>query len=161
MLFVCVIAINPYRFAISQETHGIQNRASIDKMRDRDLQPEKIMDAVKVHQGMNDGEAGAGYGYFTFKLSKRIGSTGIVFANDIASESLQQIEMKCRSANITNIRTVLGTLDDPLFPNNDLDMVIVFDCLFEFSQPVEWMRNTKKYLKNYTKNTSLTEMKNS
>jgi hypothetical protein len=33
-------------------------------MRDRDLQPEKIMDVIKLHQGMIVGEAGASYGYY-------------------------------------------------------------------------------------------------
>ncbi len=147
LICACVIASVSHRSATGKETHGIQSTEAIDKMRDRDLQPERIMDAIKLDKGMIVGEAGAGYGYFTFKMSKRVGSTGIVFANDIDPAVLQNIKDRCRSEKVTNIQTVLGKIDDPMFPNNNLDMVVVFDCLFEFSQPAEWMQNTKKYLK--------------
>lgn len=69
------------------------------------------------------------------------------FANDIDKNALTQIEDRCKAEKITNISTVLGAVEDPLFPEKDLDMVVVFDCLFEFSQPAGWMRNTRKYLK--------------
>jgi ubiquinone/menaquinone biosynthesis C-methylase UbiE len=132
---------------MSQVDQGRQNTEAIDKMRDRDQQPEKVMDVIKLHQGMIVGEAGASYGYFTFKMSERVGNTGIVYANDIDPAALRLIEERCQLEKITNIKTVLGAVDNPLFPKNSLDMVVVFDCLFEFSQPVKWMQNTRKYLK--------------
>ena len=105
------------------------------------------MDAVKLKSGMIVGEAGAGYGYFTMYLSNRVGDKGIVYANDISPSSLQEIRIRCESGKIANIRTVAGAIDDPLFPEKNMDMVIVFDCFFEFSQPGVWMKNTRKYLK--------------
>jgi arsenite methyltransferase len=132
---------------LCQETHGLGSHDAIDKMRDRDLQPEKILDVVKMHDGMKTGEAGASYGYFTFKMSGRVGNKGVVYANDIDKNALMQIEERCQAENIANIKTVLGAVEDPLFPEKDLDMVVVFDCLFEFSEPAGWMRNTRKYLK--------------
>jgi ubiquinone/menaquinone biosynthesis C-methylase UbiE len=132
---------------LCQEKHGIGNHDAIDKMRDRDLQPERILDVIKLRDGMKAGEAGASYGYFTFKMSRRVGNKGIVYANDIDKNALTQIEEKCKAEIIANVRTVLGAVEDPLFPEKDLDMVVVFDCLFEFSAPAEWMRNTRKYIK--------------
>ena len=38
--------------------------------------PEKIMDAIGVKPGMRVGEAGAGEGYFTFPLARRVGPGG-------------------------------------------------------------------------------------
>ena len=132
---------------LCQETHGLGGHDAIDKMRDRDLRPEKILDVIKLREGMKAGEAGASYGYFTFKMSKRVGNKGIVYANDIDKNALTQIEDRCKAEKITNISTVLGAVEDPLFPEKDLDMVVVFDCLFEFSEPAGWMRNTRQYLK--------------
>lgn len=133
---------------LSSQVHGNTDRGSIDKMRDIELQPEMIMDAIKLKSGMIVGEAGAGYGYFTLYLSKRVGDNGLVYANDIDPASLQEIRIRCESGRIANIRTVPGTYDDPLFPVKNIDMVIVFDCFFEFSQPAAWMKNTRKYLKH-------------
>jgi len=147
ILFVCAIVMITFIPAISQVQHGRENNETIDKMRDRDLQPEKIMDIIGLHQGMIVGEAGASCGYFTFKMSQRVGNGGIVYANDIDSAALRLIEGKCESEKITNIKTVLGAVEDPLYPVNNLDMVVVFDCLFEFSQPAKWMQNARKHLK--------------
>jgi len=138
----------PFSSSICQTKEKGKNLSieEINKLRDIEQQPEKVMDVIKLRQGMKIGEAGASYGYFTFKLSARVGNTGIVYANDIAPSALDKIERKCKSDKITNIKTVLGIEDDPLFPNKNLDMIVVFDCLFEFSKPMEWMLNSKKYL---------------
>jgi len=136
-----------FGLAISQVRYDLKKMEAIDKMRDRDLQPEKVMDAINLKQGMIVGEAGASYGYFTLWMSKRVGNKGIVYANDIDAAVLGLLVERCKSENITNIKTVLGSEDDPFYPTDDLDMVVVFDCLFEFSQPLQWMRKTRKYLK--------------
>ena len=137
----------PISIGPAQDSHGSGSREAIDRMRDRDLQPEKIMDVIKLRQGMKVGEAGASYGYFTFKMSRRVGETGLIFANDIDPEALMTIEKECASKKITNIKTVLGAVDDPLFPDKELDQIVVFDCLFEFTEQAQWMRNARKYLK--------------
>jgi ubiquinone/menaquinone biosynthesis C-methylase UbiE len=131
---------------LSQEGHGSTGRDAIDKMRDRDLQPEKVLDAIDLRVDMKTGEAGASYGYFTFKMSTRVGNKGFVYANDIDPKALAQIDDRCKTEKIANIKTVLGSVEDPLFPERDLDMIVVFDCLFEFSKPAGWLRNTRKYL---------------
>ena len=59
--------------------------------RDSWQQPEKIMDVVGIKEGMIIGEAGAGKGYFTFYLSKRVGKSGKVYANDIKKDVLEKI----------------------------------------------------------------------
>jgi ubiquinone/menaquinone biosynthesis C-methylase UbiE len=124
-----------------------QNQGNIDRLRDREQQPGKVMDVIGLRPGMVVGEAGAGSGYFTFKMSRLVGENGLVYANDILPAVLQSIDRKCKTDGITNVRPVLGTEVDPRFPVGNLEMIIVFDCLFEFSQPVTWMRNAAKYLK--------------
>jgi predicted methyltransferase len=142
-----LMAASLFGTVFGQEGHGGANREAIDRMRDRDLQPEKIMDAVGLKPGMTVGEAGSSYGYFTYKMSRRVGSAGIVYANDIDAAALGLIEKTCAAEKIANIKTVLGALDDPLFPKRDLDMIVVFDCLFEFAKQAAWMRKAKTYLK--------------
>jgi len=63
--------------------------------RDKDHQPERVMDVVGVKPGMIIGEVGAGSGYFTFKLAKRVEESGHVFANDISSSALRSLGEKC------------------------------------------------------------------
>jgi arsenite methyltransferase len=109
--------------------------------------PEKIMDAVGVKPGMVIGEPGAGTGYLTFHLSKRVGPKGKVYANDISKSSLGVIKDRAQKEGIKNIEIVMGKIDDPKFPSKKLDMVIMVYVLHMLDRPVEFMKSIKKYMK--------------
>jgi ubiquinone/menaquinone biosynthesis C-methylase UbiE len=115
--------------------------------RDALMQPEKLMDAICVKPGMVIGEGGAGEGYFTFKLARRVGNTGKIYANDIVERVLGVIERRCEREGITNITTILGEVEDPLFPKGELDMVIMVMAFHDFEKPVEWLKNVKPCMK--------------
>lgn len=115
--------------------------------RDARLQPERVMDAVGVRPGMVIGEAGAGRGYFTFKLARRVGESGTVYANDIDKDVLDEVEDRCRTEGIQNIHTILGEVEDPLFPVGALDMAFLVYALHDFDEPVAFLENLERYLK--------------
>jgi ubiquinone/menaquinone biosynthesis C-methylase UbiE len=115
--------------------------------RDRLMQPEKLMDSIGVKKGMVIGEGGAGRGYFTFKLAQRVGPEGHIYANDIDRSALDSIQRQCRQDGISNISTILGEVDDPLFPEAELDMVFMIAAFHDFARPVAWLENVKSSLK--------------
>ena len=122
---------------------------SFDRDADRETwqPPEKVMDAAGVREGMRIGEAGAGDGYLTFPLAKRVGDRGIVYANEISESDLETISDRARREGVDNIVTVLGEIEDPLFPEKDLDMVIMVYVLHHLDRPVEFLQNLDDYLK--------------
>ena len=115
--------------------------------RDKLMQPELIMDTIGVKAGMVIGEIGAGEGYFTFKLAARVGPEGKIYANDIKKSALGRIQEKCEDENITNIEVIIGETADPLFPDNDLDMIVMMMVYHDLEDPYHLIQNTKKYLK--------------
>lgn len=125
----------------------IQSIAGDERDRDQWQQPEKVMDSVGVKPGMVIGEAGAGRGYFTFKLAKRVGDTGKIFANEIVERHLQYIDDRCRREGIQNIETVLGEIEDPIFPKGKLDMVFMVYVFHHLDRPIEFLRNIVPSLK--------------
>jgi ubiquinone/menaquinone biosynthesis C-methylase UbiE len=118
-----------------------------NSQRDSWQQPEKIMDSLGIRPGMVIGEAGAGQGYFTFHLAKRVGETGKVYANDIDRRALRRIEERCREEGVHTITTVIGKVDDPIFPHGKLDAVVMMTAFHDFEKPVEWMKNVIPCLK--------------
>ena len=108
--------------------------------------PDKIMDSIGVKEGMEIGEVGVGQGYLTFHLADRVGDTGKIYANEIDAQSLKIIETRIISDNIQNIETVLGEVQDPLFPKKDLDMIVMVYVLHCLDKPTEFMGNLEKYL---------------
>ena len=111
------------------------------------LDIERAMDAVGVAPGMVVGEAGAGDGYLTLPLARRVGEAGAVYANDISQRALDRLQSNARREQLGNIHVVEGDIDDPRFPRRDLELVVVVHAFHDFSQPVEWLRNVRKYLR--------------
>ncbi len=112
-----------------------------------DLDIERAMDAAGVGAGMIVGEAGAGEGYFTLPMARRVGSGGAVYANDISRHALDSLAANAKRERFSNVQTVEGTVDDPLFPRQDLELVVVVHAFHDFSRPVDWLVNARKYLR--------------
>jgi ubiquinone/menaquinone biosynthesis C-methylase UbiE len=121
--------------------------ANDESYRDSWQQSEKVMDVIGVKPGMVIGEPGAGEGYFTFKLSRRVGDTGKIYANDIGKRKLEKIKDRCKDEGINNIETILGKVEDPLFPKGVMDMVIMVYVFHELDKPVEFLKNIKPSMK--------------
>ena len=105
------------------------------------------MDTIGLTPGMVVGEAGAGDGYFTLPMARRVGTTGFVFANDISRRALAELAERSERQGLKNIQTVVGAIDDPQFPRRDLELVVIVHAFHDFSEPVRWLENARKYLK--------------
>ena len=112
-----------------------------------DFDIEVAMDIMKIEPGMIIGEAGAGRGFFTFPMAERVGEKGMIYANDIKNSALEYIRNSVARKSILNINTVLGEVADPLFPRDDLEMVVIVHAFHDFSQPAEWLKNLRKYIR--------------
>ena len=51
-------------------------------------EPDVALDAIKLATGSTVADVGAGSGYMTVRMAKRVGPTGKVYANDIQPEML-------------------------------------------------------------------------
>ncbi len=115
--------------------------------RDSSDEPEKVMEVTGVKPGMVIGEIGAGRGYFTFWLSRGVGEKGKVYANDIDRSALASIERTCAEEKVTNVETILGTVDDPRFPRGSLDRVFMVNAFHDLERPLDLLANLIPALK--------------
>jgi len=74
------------------------------------------LDAIGIKKGDLVADVGAGVGYFTWRMSERVGPTGKVYANDIQPRMLEQLKKNIASRGLTNVVPVLGAEDDPKLP---------------------------------------------
>jgi predicted methyltransferase len=98
--------------------------------------PDLIMDALKIGEGDNVADLGAGGGWFTARLARRVWPTGLVYAQDIQPIMLEVIERMVQREGLNNVRTVLGTPTDPKLPPN-LDAVLIVDAYHEMDERPE------------------------
>lgn len=115
--------------------------------REFEEQPEIALDALGIKPGMVVGDVGAGVGYFTTRIAKRVGPTGKVYANDIQPEMLARLQDHLDEQRIKNVETVLGTQSDPKLPANQMDLVLMVDVYHELAQPQRMLHELWKSLK--------------
>jgi ubiquinone/menaquinone biosynthesis C-methylase UbiE len=114
--------------------------------RDEWQSPEKIMDALGVGEGVVVADLGAGSGWFTIRLAGRVGPNGMVYAEDIQRQMIDSITRRVERMGLKNVRTVLGTANDPRLPA-PVDAVLIVDSYHEMEQPVTLLKNVARYLK--------------
>ena len=104
---------------------------------DRDdwSKPDLIMDALAVADGAIVADLGAGGGWFTIRLARRVGPNGVVYAQDIQTQMIEAINRRVQQEGLSNVRTVLGTPTDPRLPGG-LDAVLIVDAYREMDDPL-------------------------
>lgn len=111
--------------------------------------PEQVMDALYIGEGSVAADLGAGGGWFTIRLARRVGLNGTVYAEDIQRLMIEAIERRVQREGLANVKTVLGTGADPFpgLPPATLDAVLIVDAFHEMAQPVVLLRNVARALK--------------
>ena len=109
-------------------------------------QPDAIMDALGISDGSVVADLGAAGGWFTVRLSRRVGPTGRVYAQDIQKPMIESMDRRFRREGLRNVITVLGTEEDPNLPS-PVDAVLIVGVYGEVAQPVELLRHVRRTLR--------------
>jgi SAM-dependent methyltransferase len=108
---------------------------------------EGALNAIGLKPGMTVAEVGAGTGYVSLRMARRVGPTGKVYANDLQPEMLRFLRANALRAGLTNIVTVQGSETDPKLPQGQIDLIILVDVYHEFSQPQRMLQGIRAALK--------------
>jgi predicted methyltransferase len=115
--------------------------------RDKWQKPDQIMDALKIADESTVADIGAGAGWFTIQLARRVGPRGKVYAQDVQREMLEAIRRRVAKEGLQNVETRLGKGSDPNLPASTLDAVLVVDVYPEVEDRVTLLRNLGASLK--------------
>ena len=102
---------------------------------------------LELKPGMTVGDIGAGNGYHTVRLSRVVGPTGSVVAEDVTRDSLVELARRIEFLNLTNVKFALGEPHDPRLPASSLDAAILVHMYHEISQPYAFLYNLAPALK--------------
>ena len=115
--------------------------------RDAYQRPEQIMDALQIGEGSKVADLGAGGGWFTVRLARRVGPNGRVYAEDVQHQMIGAIQRRVQREGLSNVEFVLGTQTDPKLPPGSLDAALVVDAYHEMEQPVTLLKNLARAMK--------------
>jgi ubiquinone/menaquinone biosynthesis C-methylase UbiE len=99
------------------------------------LPPEQILELTGLTSGQIMSDVGAGTGYFSLPAAKIVGKKGKVLAADISGEMLDIIRSKLTEENRDIIRLIHSDKNNPGFPDNSADYLLLCTVLHESEDP--------------------------
>ncbi|MCA6108371.1 methyltransferase domain-containing protein [Bradyrhizobium sp. CNPSo 4026] len=121
-------------------------RAS-EERRDSLNEAGEIARLLDLKSGMTIGDIGAGSGYHTVRLSRLVGPTGSVIAQDVTRRYLIALAMRTQRLKLINVRFALGEPHDPRLPASSLDVALLVHMYHEIAQPYAFLYNLAPALK--------------
>jgi ubiquinone/menaquinone biosynthesis C-methylase UbiE len=108
--------------------------------------PMKVLAELGIREGMVVADVGAGDGYFTLPLLKKIGEKGTAYASDIDREALKRCAEKCKSEGISNVHIIVGTEDDPSLPEKSCELILMVNTIHLVRNPGVFFKNLARGL---------------
>jgi len=114
----CLLALAAASFLSGQGEHPVTGRKIAGVMgvqgadwlnrpeREAEENPEGALNALGIRPGMVVADVGAGTGYMSLRLAKRVGPSGRVYANDLQPEMLRRLRENAAKAGLTYIETL-------------------------------------------------------
>ncbi len=109
--------------------------------------PEISFESLGLNEGMTFMDIGCGYGFFTIPAAQIVGETGKVYAVDIDSASINQLQRDAVKKGLQNIHTEIAEAEETVFCMACADIVFYNTVLHDFRDPARVLRNANVMLK--------------
>lgn len=116
--------------------------------REEEERTDVLIEALALKPGEIVADIGAGSGYFSWRMARKVGAKGKVYAVDIQQEMLDILMTNMAKRQVDAIvQPVLGTVQEPKLPEAAVDTILLVDVYHEFDFPYEMTRAMIKALK--------------
>jgi ubiquinone/menaquinone biosynthesis C-methylase UbiE len=141
---LAMAAQNP---ASAPQSGAVRSGESASVRRESWQRVPDIFVAVGARAGSRIADLGAGEGWLTVRLARRVGPSGRVFAVDISEASLRLLAEQLEKDTLRNVELVLAEEDDPRLPFGTLDGVVILNAYHEMTKRVPVLEGVKRALK--------------
>jgi len=93
-----------------------------------------IFAAMGARDGAHMADLGSGDGFYTLRLAKAVGPSGVAYAIDIDQKALDKLRERAKADQIENIEVILGEAADPKLPAGQLDAVLIRNAYHEMPE---------------------------
>ncbi len=117
--------------------HIVSSRWSTEEARDRVDEVGQVMSKSGILPGMTVADIGAGEGYYTTRLARRVGKRGHVLAEDIDARVRDALAKRVARERLDNVSVRLGEPANPELPTATFDRIFMIHMYHEIQQPYE------------------------
>ena len=107
-----------------------------DPARDAWQKPDEVVAALGLSDNANIADLGAGTGYFSMRLARRV-PLGKVFAVDIEADMVRYLSERAGKEGLANVTAVQGASEDAHLPE-PVDLVLVVDTYHHIAERVAY-----------------------
>jgi SAM-dependent methyltransferase len=112
---------------------------SDEKTRDGHGEAERVMDLLGIKPPQRVADIGAGLGYYTVRLARRLGSGTTIYATDVTAEYVDRLRVRLEREDIGGVKLILGLPRDPRLPPGPVDVAILSHMYHEIENPYEFL----------------------
>ncbi len=113
--------------------------------------PEKVISQIYLAEGMTVADLGAGIGFYSLILARKVGPYGKVFAVDVQKDYLRKVKNEAERAGFENVDVIQGDLEMPKgsgLVSASIDRVLISNILFQSAYPENIAKEAKRILKH-------------
>ena len=119
----------------------VADQWSTEEARDRAGEATEVMRTLGIHPRMSVADVGAGRGYYTVRVAKKVGAAGHVIAEDVTPDYLEGLRQRLQREHLDNVSLDLGEPHDPRLPPRSVDLVLMVHMYHEVEQPYGLLYN--------------------
>lgn len=112
---------------------------SDERTRDQHGEAERVLDRLGVKPGLRVADIGAGAGYYTVRLARRLGPAATIYAEDVKSRYLEDLRNRLRREGVEGVTLVLGGPRNPGLPMGAVDVALLSHMYHEIENPFEFL----------------------
>jgi SAM-dependent methyltransferase len=113
--------------------------------RDAWQKPEEILDALRLQPASRVADIGAGTGYFSVRIAKRV-PQGKIFAADIEPDMVRYLGERAQREHLTNLTAVQALADAANLPE-PVDVIVVVDTYHHIDNRTRYFAELKSSLR--------------
>lgn len=145
--FPALPAQNANRDYSTPEKRAAQAVWLSDPGRPAQLRAQAIASSLHLKPGMSVADIGAGAGIMLPYLSKAVGASDRVYAEEIFDDYLARTKAYAQKQGLNNVAFVLGTEHDPRLPAACCDVAIAVHVYHHFNYPADMLAGLRRALK--------------
>jgi len=112
--------------------------------------PEKNILHLGLKEGMRVADLGAGSGFHSIAVSKRVGPSGKVYAVEVQKDLVKKLESEIKHLGISNIECIWGDIErlgGTKIADGNMDVVIISNVLFQVEDKLGIIDESRRILR--------------
>jgi predicted methyltransferase len=135
-------------FVTVLSTSGQTANTPAEEQREKAVKLPEILEALAISTGSQVADIGAGGGFFTERLARKVGPSGRVFAVDIDDRhAIPKLKELVEKQSLTNVSVILSQPADPKLPVGTLDAALFVNAYHEVEPYREMLAHVLEALK--------------